>query len=327
MFKFLGFNVVKNGRNLFYSNHSLLSMKSQSFVLSRKGPNRFVLSNLSILQAGFNPKWHYSQFKRTLLETANLSKRSNTWKRYNQHYGRTRFNAIKKPLLFTIAFCAATTVAMPYLYAYTPLKRFRRNPQALIYTIIGINGAVFLMWKLPQFIRFLTRYGLLVKDNVSNLAMIGSAFSHQSLGHIMVNMFVLQSFGSSLVNMIGVENFTSLYLNSAVISSFVSILIPILTRSSLLTASLGASGAIFSVFGAFSYLIPKAPLAFFFIPVPGGAWFLFLGSVAYNVAGSVFRWGVHDYAAHLGGSMAGIAYGWYYSKKRREALRRRRIAF
>lgn len=175
--------------------------------------------------------------------------------------------------------------------------------------------------------RYLSRYGLLVKDNFSGLAMVGSAFSHQSLSHILINMFVLQSFGSTLISVIGAENFTSLYLNSAVISSFVSILIPVLTRSSLLTASLGASGAIFSVFGAFSYLFPKAPLAFFFIPVPGGAWFLFLATIAYNAAGSVLRWGVHDYAAHLGGSAAGIAYGWYYNKKRKEAVRRRRIAF
>ena len=327
MLRFVGFNVANNGRNLFFSNQSLLSMKLQSRLRLGAAKSRFILSNLAILEAGFGPRWRYYELKKTVINSVNQTKRSSTWKNYNRHYGRTRAQALKKPLLFTLAFCGITTFAMPYLYQYTPLKLYKKNPQALIYTIIALNGAVFLMWKLPQMVRYLTRYGLLVKDNVSNWAMVGSAFSHQSFSHILINMFVLQSFGSTLVSMIGVENFTSLYLNSAVISSFFSILIPVLARSSLLTASLGASGAIFSVVGAFSYLLPKAPLAFFFIPVPGGAWFLFLGTIAYNAAGIVFRWGVHDYAAHLGGSAAGIAYGWYYNKKRREAVRRRRIAF
>lgn len=178
-----------------------------------------------------------------------------------------------------------------------------------------------------MFLQALSRYGLLVKDNVySNWSLLGSAFSHQSFVHLAVNMFVLQSFGSSLCAIAGAPTFLIMYLNSAVISSLVSIIVPTLTRASLAVGSLGASGAIFSVVGAFSYLIPKAPIAFFFIPIPGGAWFAFLASVAYNVTGLFFRWGAYDYAAHLGGSMAGVAYGWWLSKKVKER-RRRRVVF
>lgn len=300
-------------------------------------------SNILMLQTSTNPsttKYKYSSYfynfnkglngsvwsarwlssKRSIPHSRQFSMRkSNTWKNYNRYYGNSNWDRLKGPALFTAAFCLGTTITMPYLMDYTPLGIFKRRPQMLVYSIIAINGVGFLMWKSPQFLKFLTRYGLLVKDNVySNWSLLGAAFSHQSFMHLLVNMFVLQSFGSSLCMMLGASNFLMMYLNSAVISSFISIVIPTITRTSLAVGSLGASGAIFSVLGTFSYLIPKAPIALFFFPIPGGAWLAFLGSVAYNVAGLFFRWGAHDYAAHLGGSIAGVAYGWYFSKKMRE---------
>ncbi|CAI5758710.1 unnamed protein product [Candida verbasci] len=255
-------------------------------------------------------------------------RRSNTWKSYNQYYNRTSWDKLKNPLIFTAAFCVGTTLITPYLFEYTPLKIFRQNPQILIWSIIAINGAVFLMWKVPQFQKYTMQYGLLFKDNLqSPWTLLGSAFSHQSFTHLFINMLCFQSFASTLVMVLGVSNFTTMYLNAAVISSFASIAIPVLIGSSLSVASLGASGAIFSVFGTFSYLFPSSPVGFFFIPIPGGAWTLFLGTAAWNAAGCALRWGTFDYAAHLGGSLVGIAYGYYYSKKRKESIRRRRLAF
>lgn len=166
----------------------------------------------------------------------------------------------------------------------------------------------------------------MVKNNVRSVySLVGSAFSHQEGMHLLFNMLMLYSFGSTLCAYVGASNFLTMYLNSAVLSSFISLALPVITRGSLLIASLGASGAIFSVFGAFSFLFPKSPIALFFIPVPGGAWFAFLGSVAFNVAGIVLKWGRYDYAAHLGGCAAGVAYGWWYDRKRTEARLRRRV--
>lgn len=290
-------------------------------------------SNVEILQSSLNPfkgtKWNpQSKLQSYRMFFKRSFNRSSTWKNYNRYYGNSNWNRLKSPALFTAAFCVGTTLTVPYLFEYTPLGILKKRPQWLVFSIIAVNGVGFLMWKSPQFIKYLTRYGLLVKDNVySNWSLLGAAFSHQSFTHIFVNMFVLQSFGSTLCGMLGASNFLIMYLNSAVIASFISLVIPTLTRTSLAVGSLGASGAIFSVVGTFSYLIPKAPIALFFIPIPGGAWLAFLGSVAYNVAGLFFRWGSHDYAAHLGGSVAGIAYGWYYTKKIRERRRANRISY
>lgn len=310
-------------KNHFFSNSNILSLSLKN--LRQQKVSSFS-SNVQILQSSFIPFRGY--IKRTVYEATLNSpfRRGSTWKSYNQFYNRSNWDKLKKPFLFTVAFCVATTLVSPYLFNYTPLAYFKRNPQALLWSIIGINGAVFLMWRIPRLQWFTMKYGILFKDNIqSSWSLLGSAFSHQNFFHFFVNMLALQSFGSTLVAYLGVSNFTTMYLNSAVISSFASLAIPTFLGSSLSVASLGASGAIFSVFGVFSYLFPTAPVGFFFIPIPGGSWTLFLGTTVWNAVGTVLRWGTFDYAAHLGGSIIGLAYGYWYNRKRKEQIRRKRV--
>lgn len=296
-------------------------------LLSRRLGSSFFTNNsvkpLEILKSNFFPS-----FKRSVQNLGRKSvrngSRSSTWQNYNKHYNRTPWDKLKKPAAFTLAFCAGTTLATPYLFDYTPLSYFKKRPLYFVYSLIALNVGVFLAWRVPQLSRYMNRYALIYKENLqSQLSLLGAAFSHQNLGHLFVNMFVLQSFGTVLCSVVGVSSFAAMYLNSAVIASFISIALPTVLRSSLAgVASLGASGAVFAVFGAFSYLIPKAGMAFFFVPVPGGAWVLFLGSVAYNVVGIALKWGRYDYAAHIGGSIAGVAYGWWFSKRRTQTKQR-----
>lgn len=309
-------------KNHFFSNGNLLSLSLKNMRQQKISSFR---SNIQLLQSNFIPIRGY--IRETVYQQTRNSplRRSSTWKQYNLFYNRSNWDKLKKPLLFTIAFCVGTTLVTPYLFTYTPLSYFKRNPQSLLWSLIGINGAVFLMWRIPRLQWFTMKYGILFKDNLqSPWTLLGSAFSHQSFAHFFINMLALQSFGSTLVAFLGVSNFTIMYLNSAVISSFASLAIPMFLGSSLSVASLGASGAIFSVFGVFSFLFPASPIGLFFIPIPGGAWMLFLGTTLWNAAGTVLRWGTFDYAAHLGGSIVGIAYGYWYNRKRKQQIRRRR---
>lgn len=301
---------------LFFNNTVLNSLS----INSKQPVSRVFSSN--ILQSSF------IGFGRRSLTSSFRTSRSRNWQNYNRYYGNTPWNKLKSPAIFTLLFCSGTTLLTPYLFDYTPVSVFKRKPYALILSIIALNGGVFLLWRAPQFSRVLNKYFLITKDNVSsNWSFLGAAFSHQSFAHFAVNMFVLHSFGTTLCTMLGSANFTIMYLNSAVIASFISLAIPVLTRSNLAVGALGASGAIFSVFGTFSYLIPKAPIALFFFPIPGGAWFAFLGAAAYNIAGIVFKFGRYDYAAHIGGSIAGVAYGWWYDRKRKQNRRVRTIIY
>lgn len=257
---------------------------------------------------------------------AKTTRSSSTWAHYNRHYGRNKidWNALKKPALFTASFCVVTTLATPYLMQLPPLAYFKSHPKSIVYGIIGLNIAGFLAWRSPISSRYMTRYGLLMKDSIrSQWSLLGSAFSHQDPFHLLFNMLMLFSFGTSFATAIGATNFLTMYLNSAVISSFISVAIPTIMRTSLSVASLGASGALFGVFGAFAYLAPKAPVSLFFLPVPGGAWVLFVGSILINAAGIALKWGRYDFGAHLGGCLAGAGYGWYFSKLREKRVSKR----
>lgn len=260
-----------------------------------------------------------------VLKSLKSSRLSSTWSRYNNHYNRNQinWNSLRKPALFTATFCAVTTYGLPYLFQVPPFSTFQTRPSLLVYAIIGLNVAGFFAWRSPALSKYMTKYGLLIKDNIRcQWPLLGSAFSHQEPFHLMFNMLMLYSFGTSFASAVGALNFLTIYLNLAVFSSFFSIAVPTIMRTSLAVASLGASGALFGVFGAFSYLAPKAAVSFFLVPFPGGAWPLFLFSVALNVGGIVLKWSRYDYAAHLGGSLAGVYYGWYYSKLRQQRTRK-----
>ena len=303
------------------------SIRLPSFPVPRRTQSqleRVQLKPAYFLMSMRNPASIFMRRVSLLWRTVGL--RRNNWSDYNRYYNKNRFKGLKGPAIFTLLFCLGTTISAPYVFQYTPMAYFKRAPSSFVHFLIAVNGIVFLMWRMPQFSKILTTYGLLMKDVMySKWSMLGSAFSHQSLAHILVNMFVLLSFGPPLCSVVGVSNFAVMYLNSAVISSFTALCLPVVMKRSLATVSLGASGAVFSVLGAFSYLFPKASVGFFFIPIPGGSWIVFLGTLLYNFAGFSFRWGSYDYASHIGGSLTGIVYGWWFQKKREERFRNNRM--
>ncbi|CAN6602104.1 rhomboid protein 1, mitochondrial [Trichomonascus vanleenenianus] len=233
----------------------------------------------------------------------------------------------KVPLLFTGGVIAFNALAWQYIYQIPGLEYIRRHPESVVYGIIGINTLVFFAWKAPgKILKYVTRYGLLFKDsNFNKWGMLGSAFSHQGFMHLAINMFVLHNFGIPLAKMLGAATFTEIYLDGAILSSLISIMAPVLTGRKILAPSLGASGAVFTMFGLLSYLLPHMKVSLYFIPIPLNAWEVFLASMGVNAAGLFFRWGAIDYAGHLGGSIAALVWGKIVQtriEKRREAMRR-----
>lgn len=234
------------------------------------------------------------------------------------------FHRYKAALLFTLGTIAVAHFVLPPVMN-TALPGLKRHPEYVVYGLMGLNLAGYLLWKSPAGTRFMSRYGLLYKDSLhfNSWGMLGSAFSHQELWHIGVNMFVLYNFGMPLARWIGSDQFLAAYLDGAVLSSLGSLMLPVLIRRYSPVPSLGASGAVFTVFGIFTYLVPHAKLALFFIPLPIGAWPVFLCTAAYNAAGMFMKFGISDYAGHLAGSMVGIAWGYYLSEKSKKQRRRR----
>lgn len=253
--------------------------------------------------------------------------RLNRFQQYQQN-GYNNNNGSKDSLikltLISVGSMVGIFLTSHLLFEYIPpFTYFKNKPKELVYTILGINLAVFALWQSPKMWPTLQKYMLLQKGQLINKwSIIGSAFSHQEFWHLGMNMLALWSFGTSLASMLGTANFFSLYMNSAIAGSLFSMWYPVLARMMTIGPSLGASSALFGVFGCFAYLIPNAKILLFVFPIPGGAWVAFLASVVWNAAGCALRWGSFDYAAHLGGSAMGVLYGWLIHKKVEERRQR-----
>lgn len=236
---------------------------------------------------------------------------------------RLDFERLKIPLLFTAVLLLTMPYVVPVLFKLPPLSFFTHHPPVLVFTLIAINTAVFFMWKDYRFLKYLMRYGLLKSHNVGNpISLLTSTFSHQSFMHLAFNMIVLLSFGTSMVNMIGPSYFTQLYIGSGVVASMFSLVWSVLKGAQV--ASLGASGALFGLCLFQTYFFPNQGVFLFFIPIPMPAWAVFSGITSMNVVGMFARWGGYDYAAHVGGSLYGLIYAYYFSKKTRDTRRKYR---
>lgn len=292
------------------------------------------------LRAAFFPLMKYPQYSKstTQVVTPLLKQLSGGTRAFATHretggwrgrgsYGGSKWSRVlgylKVPLAFTTAVLAFNVIVLPYAFQIPGVSMLQRRPDYVVYGLMAMNLAVFLAWKSPRsFGRQLYRYGLLHKDAQFNKwSMIGSAFSHQEFWHLGINMFVLYQFGLPLAKWVGSKDFIEMYFDGAVLASLGSLAIPMLINTYTPYAvvanipSLGASGAIFTIFGAFSYLVPYARLSFFFVPLPIGAWYVFLLTMGYNGFRLFTRSGGMDYAGHFAGGAAGILWGYVFSEK------------
>lgn len=233
----------------------------------------------------------------------------------------------KVPLLFTVGIITFDHYVLPYFFETPVTRQLKRHPEYVVYGIIAANAVGFLLWKTPPGYAFMSKYGLLYKDPryFRAVSMMGSAFSHQDFWHIAINMFVLYQFGIPVARWMGSKDYLAWYLDASVLSSLGSMLIPILLRRPTSIPSLGASGAVFATFGTFCYLAPNARLALYFVPLPFGAWYVFLGALGYNLMALVGRFATtFDHSGHIAGCIVGIAAGAYVQ---RQAARRRKEAW
>jgi membrane associated rhomboid family serine protease len=146
------------------------------------------------------------------------------------------------------------------------------------------------------------------------LTIIISMFMHAGWAHILGNMLFLFVFGDNVEDRLGKFRFLLFYLFCGIVASLSQVMLSAATGRDLLVPSLGASGAISGVLGAYLLLFPRkrVRVLFFFgiISVPAlvavGLWFVFqlvsgLGYLGGGTGGGV------AYAAHVGGFVAGLA--------------------
>jgi len=206
----------------------------------------------------------------------------------------------------------------------------RRFPFVTV-AIIVLNAIVFLSephfgtGNSPQVAEFFYHWGLVPREIVHGhqllltgcpgrcftnknvyLSLVTSQFVHAGLLHIAGNMLFLWIFGNNIEDTLGPLPFAVFYLLCGGLAGLAHVA---LNQASIFP-TVGASGAIAGVLGAYLVLFPRArvlTLAFFVIvPLPAvvvlGLWFvlqLFTGA-SQQIGGGGVAWG-----AHVGGFMAG----------------------
>ncbi|MYR29232.1 MULTISPECIES: rhomboid family intramembrane serine protease [unclassified Streptomyces] len=194
------------------------------------------------------------------------------------------------------------------------------DPRLFTKILIALNLAVFLLVQavpdqqrllddLEMLGRALPYYGA---DHLVGVAegewyrLLTAAFLHQEIWHIAVNMLSLWFLGPAIESMLGRARFLALYLIAAVGGSVTSYLF-----AAPNAASLGASGAIFGLFGATGILVLRVRADV----RP------FVALLVINLI-ITFGWSNIAWQAHIGGLVVGVlvAAGLVYAPRRHRAL-------
>jgi membrane associated rhomboid family serine protease len=202
-----------------------------------------------------------------------------------------------------------------------------KNFPAVNVLIIGLNIVVFL-WELfqgPDLKDVFYVYGIVpLRYSSPELAahftgleqylpFLTSMFLHGGFLHIIMNMWFLYIFGDNIEDRLGHIRYLAFYLFCGVAAG----LVHLFTNWNSNVPTIGASGAISGVMGAYLFLYPRSriltliPIFFFFqfVEIPAfiflGFWFLIqlfsAGLTSRNVGGVAF-W------AHIGGFVAGLIF-------------------
>jgi membrane associated rhomboid family serine protease len=190
--------------------------------------------------------------------------------------------------------------------------------------IILANVLVFVVFEVPldprALDRFVRLWGLVPAELFSGsplavATLFSSMFLHGGWLHLLGNMLYLYIFGDNVEDVLG----PGLYFLFYMVSGLVATLVQVFVYPDSPIPTLGASGAIAGVLGAYVVLYPNARIRTLFwlvfliqtIALPAlvvlGAWFIFQFFQGYLAMESPLASGGVAYFAHVGGFLAGMA--------------------
>lgn len=188
--------------------------------------------------------------------------------------------------------------------------------------IIYLNAAIFALMVLStgDLMAFDTRTLVMLGANYEPFTvggqwwrLLSSVFLHAGLLHLVFNMIVLANIGIFLEPMLGRGSYALIYLLTGLLASLTSLVF------NVGAVSVGASGAIFGLYGFFLALLTTK----LFRPEFRNAFLRnTLGFIGINIAIG-FLIGPIDNAAHLGGLVSGFVLGYLWLPQiRRRAVQR-----
>ena len=199
-----------------------------------------------------------------------------------------------------------------------PLRSTERIYSRALVTagLIAINTLVFLYQAtLPaeSLDRFVTAWGI-VPDHLHTVSLFTSMFLHGGWLHLAGNMLYLWVFGRNVEDLIGGGKFLAFYILCGLASAVVHIIFNPYSR----VPTIGASGAIAGVMGAYLIKFPQARIVtlvfYFFITateIPAAFLLLFWFAMQFfsgvgSLGDANYSGGGTAWFAHIGGFLAGM---------------------
>ena len=174
--------------------------------------------------------------------------------------------------------------------------------------------AIFVSFALQIFIGGYTQAFYLDPNNLQIWQFVTSMFLHGGVMHILFNSYALFAFGPLLERRLGSTNFLILYFLCGILGNVLYYL-TILFGIAMPIPALGASGAIFGIFGGLVITDPKLTLLIFGI-IPMNIRYVAILWFALEFIGAFDSSSGVASAAHLGGLVAGYLLVKYYFKRK-----------
>lgn len=203
----------------------------------------------------------------------------------------------------------------PFLHFLDDIPR-----NTVFWTIITINGLVFVMWFMAsqrvKQNRDYSSYKWMVDnftDSWRNMSsgriwtLATSCFSHEDVPHILFNGFTFFFMARPVLSILGSRRFIFLYMGGGIFANIAS-----LAWSNFVkhrdNGSHGASAAIYSVVSFLACVAPRMTFQLYgIIPIP--AWLAVTGIFAYDTYSAINdKRRTTDTAGHVAGLLAGVGY-------------------
>lgn len=199
-----------------------------------------------------------------------------------------------------------------------PLRSSERvySPAKVTAGLIAANVAIFLyqVSLSPRALNdFVTQWGI-VPDRLNVASLVTSMFLHGGWLHILGNMLFLWVFGRNVEDLIGGTRYLALYLVCGVAAGIVQVI----ANPSSPLPTIGASGAIAGIMGAYLIRFPRThikTLFFFFfvttLEIPAAFLLLYWFAIQFfsgfaSLAATDYTGGGVAWFAHVGGFIAGM---------------------
>jgi membrane associated rhomboid family serine protease len=203
--------------------------------------------------------------------------------------------------------------------------------------LVGLNVIVFiyeLTLSQPQLEQFAAQFGAVparITRGENLISLLTSIFVHGGVIHILSNMVFLLVFGDNVEAALGKAGYLGFYLLGGLIASGAQVI----AYPEAEIPSLGASGAVAAVLGAYVVMFPRSKVkllvfwgfyatmtrvaALLFV----GVWFItqFLSGIT-SLAVRTAQTGGVAYWAHIGGFIAGLLGGLLFRKRAQELTAR-----